>query len=227
MPIDHANSHTRRQRKKSSPKPEANRGTPSGYNREQEPPVKAINNKRERQTDLPIEERKTESIELPDAFCRYLMLKHAETWQKFTEFAKTKKTFATGLARLLEILRTGDEQDKKIFSLFPLDVLNEFDLEIELEGVKEEYSKNGELILGGPRWNWRKVINEVNWEKDPNVVGIIKFDDIDKMPDGKAKEDALENKRHIENNPLVRKALQIFGGKIIGLKEQTKDGDEE
>lgn len=199
----------RRQRKQSSPKPEQAKSNPDGNNREPSQ-----------------QEPKKESIELPDAFCRYLTLKYPDTWQKFIEFAKTKKTFATGLARLLDILRTGDEQDKKIFGLFPLDVLGEFDIELEIDGCKEEYEKSTTIVLGGNKWPWRKVINECRWNKDPSIQGLLKFSDIDKMPNGPEREAALENKRHIENNALVRKALEIFGGQIVGFKNQD-EGDGE
>lgn len=206
----------RRQRKKSSPKP-TTQTPPDGYNRDKEP-------KKPVQSEmLPEVKPDKGSVELPDAFCRYLSLKHSEIWQIFLNYAKTKRTFSIGLARLLEILKNGDNQDQRIFNLFPLDVLAEFDIELELDGVKNEFSKSGDLILGGLKFPWRKVINEVHWNNDASVSGMVRMSDIDKMPTGKGKTEAVRVRDEIENSPIVRKAVELFSGKISGYLYKTED----
>lgn len=156
------------------------------------------------------------SIEIPDPLVRYLSIKHHKSWQAFTKFATSPERFFNGFARLLQILLSGDNQDRKIFGLVPLELLDQCGIRLELEAVKSEYSlnKNGTLVLGGDSgWSWRDVYEEFDIMKSHIIDGLIK------IHSNGENEEILDE---IENSPVVKMAVKLFGGKVLGYVKNAE-----
>ncbi len=170
------------------------------------------------QTTLEMGKRETKSLEIPDPLVKYLQLKHREAWSGFIRYATSVEKFCKGFCRLLEILiSSGDKQDLLIFNLVPIDLLDQCGIQIELENVKPEYSTRGSMWLGGDRvWQWRDVINEIDLHRSRIIAGLVRID----APGADKK--VIDE---IENSPIVKKALELFGGKILGYTRNDQDGE--
>jgi len=135
------------------------------------------------------EENKTIELDIPDPLVNYLNLKYHDKWVAFNKYAEDHEKFITGFARLLEILATGDEQDKIIFGLVPLSFLSDFNIETELDNGK---------ILGSKDLNWKEIEFQI---KEKEFAG-----NQEEIPDYMME--------HMKQHPFIKKAFLLFGGKI-------------
>jgi len=160
------------------------------------------------------ESRSIRKVDFPDGLAKYLEIKYPEKWRSFKEFATTYEKFSIGVIRFLEILMDGDEQDKKIFDLVPLDFLEDLGIVFEIE------KKNGEKITIGTSEtgkSWSYIKHEIKFDmpilKNSNPLPIPS-----EIEDEDERKSAEELIKHIENHPVVLRALELFGGKIVGYK---------